>query len=510
MKRVVFQFSAIAVALMIVQGGVNVSEALAQPVVGNLPYGWLDGANANQISGWATDSDVKGSVLVHIYINGVHHKTLTAGNHRGDLAGVCRVGTPEAGSCGFSWDPPPMGLAPQWSAVAGHHEVRVYALGVDPSTGAPNQGVELSGSPNYYPEGCTDLEGGSFGWCEGNGPYWWNRAQDTEYLSNANVRVGISKSYGGIITQLNSYNWADNLLDEHGGSALQLSFYGYGPEDASNLCHLPVSLSSPSLYNPIQAMANDCGWWGPDNDVAAWSRGPDWIHTKHSDPYNINRDAALDGLDMNQTVTLLAAGVRIDYEISYSGQLSLSNHAQEVPALFPAFGIDADYYWTNTSDKVETAKCEGTQCYVRISGRSSYPHEDFIGQTSSSDPWVSLCDEQNTRCLTVASFSPLVREFALNFSGNELFPPTPYLGPTGEFAIVPGLHKTWSVEVYPYRWDTFVAGKCIREHITGQSCQADSGGSKFNYPNRSSHNPVNGEQLFGCCRRELRQCQRLG
>src|SRR4029077_17555418 len=65
------------------------------------------------------------------------------------------------------------------------------------------------------------------GWCRDMAVYWQNRQRDTTPLFNKYVWIGVNNSYGGLIAQLYGEDRSTNLLQEHGGSAMQISLWGY-------------------------------------------------------------------------------------------------------------------------------------------------------------------------------------------------------------------------------------------------------------------------------------------
>lgn len=75
-------------------------------------------------------------------------------------------------------------------------------------------------------------------WCSDVPCYWENRGAETLYVENNHVRVGVNTAFGGTVFGLHSVststddsglqttNYSQNLILEHGGAAVQLSIWG--------------------------------------------------------------------------------------------------------------------------------------------------------------------------------------------------------------------------------------------------------------------------------------------
>ncbi|MEN9787048.1 MAG: hypothetical protein RLZZ299_2312 [Pseudomonadota bacterium] len=467
--------------------------AHAQP-----PTGWIDVADGTRVSGWARDPDWSGPIAVHIYVDGVIARGMAAEGTRSDV-----------GAHAYEWAHEPLG--------AGRHEIKVYAIGVDAS-GQPD-GVNPLLTTRYVDVGCAGLTGDPRAWCDGNGPYWRDRARDTQYVGNAQVRAGVNTSYGGTVFQLFDEDWTRNLLMEHGGAAMQLSIWGYDPvggtgwfsldscdatayaSDAacraaghgtcvarafsagahvSNCANTApcVTWDAGAPWNPIQAQGSGCAWDNEAND--AWSA--DWVGdalevVQVAPRHFTKRGAGVADLTFEQRVTPGEAWIQVDYTIRYEGTRTWSDHDQEIPALFTAQGVDAHFYWyqgdapfADPASPVAhaTSPVHGALAFPGVDPRTSRP---IVG--TASERWWSACDSSNDRCLTVATFDPLVLHAALVANPGT----GAYLTPIGIFNLHPGFERTWSVWVFPYRWDAVVNGRSIRQMIgsiaASQGCRAE-------------------------------------
>jgi len=105
-----------------------------------------------------------------------------------------------------------------------------------------------------------------------------------------------------------------------------------------------------------------------------------------------------------------------------------------------------------------------TAAFLRLPQFVIFPDEaadpartsDFIAR----EHWWTVCDETDTRCITLASFSPIVRGASmLRFESGG------YITPSGRFGFKPKEVKDAEVYVFPYRYDEVVGGKSIRQRI---------------------------------------------
>ena len=456
------------------------------------PHGHVDAADSSRIGGWARDPDYPGPIAVHIYIDGeIAH---------GMAADALRTDLPYADQeHGYTWVPPLQGPGP--------HEVVVYAIGVD-SNGVPDgENPALSGSPVSMDEGCAGFQQPALDWCNGVPQYYRERAEDTEYLFNDNLRVGVNGSYGGTILELYGADHSTNLLAEHGGGAVQLSVWGYEEKGANGwfgtgdgVCdptsyssegeclaqhatcqlwccdegaHVPdcstvsscVDWGAGAPFNPIQAQAKDCGWHSPTNDVDTLTRNGDAVTTRKADPWHFTQTDAFTGMVFEQTTTLHEAWVQLDYRITYDGPYTLSSHPQEIPAVFPGVGMNHSY-WYYTGDAPYTGGAVSSSIgatdgpFLRIQGREPYPHGSH--DEVITEHWVSVCDATGAHCLTLATFSEPYKE--VDCAG------TPwrgygYMTPLGGFAIEPGMDVSVRAFLFPGRYDQVIGGRTVREHI---------------------------------------------
>lgn len=456
------------------------------------PHGYLDDADITRIGGWARDPDHPGPIAVHIYIDGEIAHGMSADALRSDLPYSDQ-------EHGYTWVPPLLGPGP--------HEVVVYAIGVDASGVPDGENLALTGSPMSMDEGCTGFEHAALDWCNGVPQYYRSRADDTEYLFNDNLRVGVNGSYGGTILELYGADHSTNLVTEHGGGAVQLSVWGYEEKGADGwfgtgdgVCdptsyaseaaclahhstcqlwccddgaHVPdcstvsscVDWGAGAPFNPIQAQARDCGWDSSTNDVDSLTRSGDAVTIRKANPWHFTQTDSFDGMVFEQTTTLHDAYVQLDYRITYSGPYTLSDHPQEIPALFPGVGMNHSYWFYTGSapysgGTVSSSIGASDGPFLRIDGRGPYPHGAY--DQVITEHWVSVCDDSGAHCLTLATFSEPYKE--IDCAG------TPwrgygYMTPLGGFNIEPGMDVQARAFLFPGRWDQVIAGKTVRDWI---------------------------------------------
>jgi len=311
----------------------------------------------------------------------------------------------------------------------------------------------------------------SYEWCSLIQSYHINRPIDSDYLSNQYVRIGVNRNFGATIFELYGGDFTNNLILEHGGGAVQLSLWGYNGSESEDRCpvfaHLPVS-----PWNPLQAQCYNCDWETSENDVDIQyvDRATDpFIYSQKTNPGQFTLKGPFTDLTWYQTVKLGSCFTEITYEVEYNGTRTLTWHPQEIPALFPAWGIKHNYsFYTGTNPYQYNAGSATVITdpqelyYLRLPDRDTYPHSYSSNYYNITENWVCVSDISEDRAITVATFSPLVKEFAIGLGANEGHG---YVTPIGDFTIQPGLNIGFTVYIFPYRHDQVVAGKSVRQWI---------------------------------------------
>ncbi len=350
-----------------------------------------------------------------------------------------------------------------------------------------------------------DLDAASKEFCAGT-DYMTTRTASTLYLYNDWLRAGLNRSYGGTLMELYGTNgW--NVLQQHGGSAVQLSVWGYdatsgapawfttqqpcnpnGFADAGtcktanggNDCRFfgtgeHVSNCSTELscfdwtaagpWNPIQAQAEGCGWNGPTNDVDTVVGHELGVTMTRENPYNFTKTTELDGMTWSVTGQVLPDRpyLQLDYVMDYDGK-PVGVHNQEIPALFTDDRMGKYYYFYSGGSPYADAAGDVTRVALADVASQQLALPDRTGEKPQTPPangyrnateeWLSSCDATETHCLTVATFAPDVS--VLYLDGH-------YVTPMGRFAF--NGHRAWTIYLFPYRHDDVVAGKTVREWI---------------------------------------------
>src|SRR5258708_15142402 len=362
-------------ALLFGMGTLTLVHAADRP-----PVGSLDVADGTHIAGWASDPDYSGPIMVHVYVDGQMTQRLMASSVRSDV-----------GAHAFDWYHEPFG--------AGPHQVVVYALGVDASGVSNGVNVALPGVSGLFNIGCQGLvgsvTGGEYEWCVHYPRYWINRATNTKVISNETIRVGVDSSLGGTLTQLYAGDWTRNLIMQHGGSAVQLSFYAaeakgpralfypnvntgecdptlYPTDAACRAAHPAFPLTSSCTlrgdslgahvancttvrpcgfpdagapFNPIQAVGPNCTWNHPINPIVSSD-----LTTWQATISNFNdyaKSTTFPGLSVDQKVVVGDAYAQVIYDITYNGPYQLTSGPTELPAFFTGAGMnDHAYYYS--------------------------------------------------------------------------------------------------------------------------------------------------------------------
>ncbi len=452
------------------------------------PVGNVDSVDNGVIYGWALDSDLDGPIPVHIYVDGKLLEDVLANIPR-------EVGV---GVHGFSYKYAPLGY--------GNHKVEVYAIGVNSNNGADGQNTLLN--VKYINTGCNGLVADENEWCRNNNNYWVNRQRDTTYLWNQHIRIGINNSYGGLISQLYSNDRSFNLIEEHGGSAVQISLYGYdltkgnggyyfvsdgsictkynsqaecqnanggkacAPRGAANGDHVANCSSVRTCngvdagwpFNPIQAQAIGCAWEHASNDVSySASCGANCWETTLNNPANYSKSTSFNGMVINQKVSLVDVYAKVDYKITYSGPYTLSEHGQEIPAFFTNAGVDKTYQFYN-GNSPGNLNSPVTDVALDVGDRTlAFPSYNQGAQPydRSKEYWMGVCNQDSSKCVTIASFSPEVKQVTMK----KMADTGSYIGPIGFFNIYPGMNKNITLYIFPYKYNAVINGKSIRQRI---------------------------------------------
>lgn len=340
-----------------------------------------------------------------------------------------------------------------------------------------------------------------------NTDYTKYRTQDSWYLSSRYTRVGVNRAYGGTIYELYGTDYVNRIL-EHGGGAVQLSLWGYDaaasgaaaffttqtcdptpyptqaacmPHNAGQSCGYSLAEGrqisncstekscgtwmAASPINPIQAQADSCGW---DRGSAAVTNiaggGTNTLIIGKQNPYNFTKSTSVKGLYWDQRVNVPenAPFAKLQYNVNYTG-FSLGMHNQEIPAIFADTQISKYYYlyegaapYANSQSAV--TRLASTQMNaVYLPGRNGdKPSPTPTAPRQATEEWMSVCDATETQCVTVATFAPQVHTIVAEDH---------YITALSRFALKSGFADTWTVYIFPYRFDDVIEGKTVRQWI---------------------------------------------
>jgi hypothetical protein len=466
----------------------------------HVPIGYVDRADGTAIAGWARDPRYDGPIPVQVYVDDVQIDELLASDS-----------TPEFGAHAFRYLNAPFGFGP--------HRVTVTAVGVD-GNGVPDgtktalpRSDATGRTISVFDIGCDRLSGDAYVWCRDLPDYWKTRQQDTKLLRNKNIEIGINNSFGGAIMQLYGADRSTNLIDEHGGGAVQLSLWGYdannGNDTTAAWFGTVAGKTDPTPYptqaaclqrnaacraygdafgkhvadgvtvkacgnwgagapwNPLQAQAPNCAnpWITPANHVTYRGDLPDGgYEIKYADPANFTKSSRFLGLTFDQKVTLGDAYAKIEYTIDYAGRYTTIVQEQETPAFFTSYGINDHFYYYDgsapfTGDSVKKTALKGDGLHLGFPAKSAYP-PSHPPQGFLTEGWWSVCDATDAHCVTAASFASSADEAALGGDANA-----GYIGLLSYFGFHPGLHETIALFVFPYKYDAVVDGTTIRQRI---------------------------------------------
>jgi hypothetical protein len=351
------------------------------------------------------------------------------------------------------------------------------------------------------------MDENEYAFCHGT-EYLTTRLAATAYLYNDWVRVGVNRSFGGAMFELYGTG-RHNLIEEHGGSASQLSMWGYDSAafgsgwfttefcqsqpysdretcyEANNSvncnyrpatgaqisdcqtdlpCH-PWSAGGP--WNPLQSKAENCHWNGPTNDVTDISELSGDVTFSKANPYNFTKSTSFHGLtwDVTAAVKYNRPYVKMTYHALYDGAQGVGMHNQEIPAIFTDESIAHWYYYfdgnTPYVDAVSAVTRQRSdldfQGQLLLPFRSGEPPQPPpVKIHNGTEEWMSVCNRDEDECLTIASFAPEVKAFVL---GGR------YVTALGRFGFGNHYDGTWSVYFFPYRFDDVVNGLSVRDWI---------------------------------------------
>ena len=184
-----------------------------------------------------------------------------------------------------------------------------------------------------------------------------------------------------------------------------------------------------------------------------------------ANPANYTRSDFFQGLTWTQTSQVVGPYALLTYQMNGSGTLQDTSF-QEIPAIILHDGMNAYSYYYNGSQPYNDVNGQfsrlamGSGQMVQLQFPNRPPPFGVGASAVMTEDWVSTCDAQETRCLTIASFSPSSQDMIVANT-----PTAPYFGIHGFFSITNQLNRAVTVAIFPYRIDDIVGGQSIRQWI---------------------------------------------
>ncbi len=482
----------------------------AAPALAAPPTGAIDNlvSPPRTIRGWASDPDSTVPVRVRLQIDDKQAHTVVANGSY-----------PGHDGRGFTWQLPATG--------SGSHTIKAIAVGIDAAGTADAVNTEL-GSKTWAGS-CDELTSFAKDWCTSVATYHPLRVASSDYLYNGSLRAGFNRSFGGTMYELYGPAHNDNLLAEAFAGGVQLILNGFDPvgptawfvngsstclatsypnktscdaaKPANTTCverpyssgsHLAscsggllrcqtVDVGAP--WVGVQSQGDACGIDVATNDATGTSTATE-VNLGRGKLYSWTKAGAMPGVAYALKATLATGCVKLDYRISVGGTLTLSAEGHEVPRFFLAPGMNETYYYYSGADPwnlqaVSKTSAPASAFWLTLQGRQSLPGTSPAATLSES--WVTVCNPDEARCLTLASFSPHVRQWLAQAKGyHSPAYPGGHVAAYGYFALAPGLDETITVYACPFRYDALVGTKTLREHLGDLA--ATSGCFAWGYP----------------------------
>lgn len=357
------------------------------------------------------------------------------------------------------------------------------------------------------------------------------KVKPNTFIRGDQLSVSVSEDYGGTIFELLDKQ-GRNKIDFHGGSALQLSIWGYDTEFSmrnvfsmgtieapkrnpvvrrspynENACgsaaYMPESTVFGGLipWNPIMAQDINCAWdtYGANRvdsvrvtpqSISIEKTAPKFFNISSSVNGQFKSSVGAEGLKWWQTVEVPERSspyVKITYRMKYENpEVGIGPHNQEMPAIYNRFKNGSTSYFYDQNQPYVSANSPVTS--VPTLQRGAYlilPNQNFTSAPGdrllrATEAWQSVCrsgpGEDPRDCLTIATFSPLAQAFAQEHIYNAVL---------ASFALNKSFDETWTIYIFPYKYDEVINGKTVREHIYTLAEQAglrNSGGNTSPIP----------------------------
>ena len=374
-----------------------------------------------------------------------------------------------------------------------------------------------------------DLQGTSKNWAHyKKNNYFRDRAAKTITLQNENLQIGISKDFGGAIFEFwgKDRSWSHDLIQMSDGGGLQLSIWGKdatanpralwfggatpnlagttGPDGLRDLkgyatreeclaagnttpksegyaegaqtCKNPdypiLGFSAAGPWNPLQAFYDvRVGMVDTTNDVVECKQEGNTVYMRQENPWQFTKTNNCPGIVFEEWVTLHEAYVEIKYAVSSKQAARWTRAPQEMPAIFSGYSMNHHGFYYD-GDQAFTGGAVERQGHEKRFLKYPPPPEnngkymrtatDYKG--SIREGWWSVCNESEDMCMTVACFSELMESVDFNLDKKDGHG---YLTPQSAIAVDPAKTYTWTIYLFPDKYDGVIAGKTVREWVYG-------------------------------------------
>jgi hypothetical protein len=170
-------------------------------------------------------------------------------------------------------------------------------------------------------------------------------------------------------------------------------------------------------------------------------------------------------LNWSETAQVIGPYAELTYKAKNNLNLDDTDF-QEIPAIYMHQGIGTYFYYYTGSSPYKDASGPVTRVtsYQGMLGAYQLPGRQGpfgVGSVAGlTEDWMSSCDQTETKCMTVATFSSLSQDIIAGDDENSS-----YFGIHGFFSLTNNMNMIARVFVFPYRFDDIVMGKSIRQWI---------------------------------------------
>lgn len=421
-----------------------------------LPTGSVTVPGVRTMAVTAVDSDYH-SVLIALYIDGALYDTAWLPNN---VTGV-RTYAP--------FGPGPVELG-------GAHLAEIWAIDVNSAGSRTGASVKLLSTT--FSESCSEFKHAALAWCNGVTNYFRTRQLTTKPIFNDHAWAGVAAGNGGAIMQLYDHTRSVNLLEEHGGAAMQLSIWGYAFDGAHVANGVDVVPCAPwgaaGPWNPLAAQGPNCSPQGVPV-TRQWFLNPQdprfGLRTELDNPYNFTKSSSYPATMVQEVRAVPGTEyIQLDVEFRNYNPHATNAHDQE----FPALHLNYDFNWTDwrystdsSPDGVHRTLVMGESLRLLGPGAPSFYEGQPATVSDWNGEWVTACgnmksNPQVRKCVTFATFDA---DISMASVCNNCYVGASGMTPLGFFGLSYGsvIHAT--VFVFPYSYSEAPLGVRVLDRI---------------------------------------------